>query len=176
MRMTVYLLEDKEEHAEMILRQLNKRMLNQYGENIRFEWLREDSNRKFKKNYSTGKEETYYFYTQEIIKKIEEKKNQMKEKNGEKMGILLDLLLTEKDFDDEGRYYYPKVKLAKEIFFKYDKILPVYIVTSIPSFGIQCDMIMGEDLSDRYVLKSKLKDNESDSVERVYDYFCKELG
>ena len=149
MGMVIYLIEDKIPNKDDTLSLLRQKIPQDLQNEISFEWLEGDGNMR------EIDDVPYHFYTESVLRQLESKKAEL-EAAGNSMGILLDLMLTEDEAKNEGRSFYPKVDLAKKIYFQYKDSVPIYIVTVLAVFGAQCDVIMGEDLSDQYVTKMEL--------------------
>lgn len=162
----IYLIEDKIVDKDDILRLLRDKIPQALQNEISFDWLPGDEQE------NNG----FQFYTNSVLKNIADKKAEV-EVDGGKMGILLDLTLTEDETASLGQSFYPEVHLAKEIYIRYKDQIPIYIVTSVNSFGAQCDVIMGEDLSDRYVTKSALlRYKMKNSINDLFNYYKNEFN
>lgn len=161
----ICLIEDKIPDKDDIISLLQQKMPQNLQNELSFDWLEGDGNRR----------DAYHFYTESVLQKIEEKKFEL-EAAGDSMGILLDLILTEEEFDNAGNSFFLKIDLAKKIYFQYRDAIPIYIVTVINSFGAQCDVIMGEDLSDRYVTKrALLRYKMENSINDLFKYYKNEF-
>lgn len=161
----IYLIEDKLVDKDDILNLLQDKIPQTLQNEISFDWLpgEEQENNGFR------------FYTENVLQNIADKKAEL-EVNGNKMGILLDLTLTKDETASLGQAFYPEIHLAKEIYIQYKDEIPIYIVTSVNSFGAQCDVIMGEDLSDRYVTKSALRYKMKNSINDLFNFYKKEFN
>ena len=171
MKNLIIVIEDMEEDAIKIKNTLEEYMEKNQQSNCQFEieWLHGE------KEVSDGNDKVHSYYDDSVIEAIAMRKKQAEEE-GKKVGILLDILLTQEETETAGNLVYPKVDLAKKIYFQYKDIIPIYIVTSINYFGAQCDAIMGADLSKCYVTKSALLDYKMQgSIEKMFDFYKKEF-
>ena len=164
MGMVIYLLEDRVPDKDDTLNLLREKIPQDMQNEISFEWLEGDGNIKVIDGI------LYHFYTESVLQQLENKKAEL-EASGDSMGILLDILLTENEAENAGKSFYPKVDLAKKIYFQYKDSVPIYIVTVLAVFGAQCDVIMGEDLSDQYVTKQELLKYKMESSIRDLFWF-----
>lgn len=165
-KIVIYLIEDNPVDAKRITEDLNNRAKKKYnkdGYEYEFKPL-EGTN---KKNY---KGQDWNFYDSEIIDRIQGKLSD-EEKNGNKMGLLLDVLLTEKDRENSVAAYYPTASIAKDIYFEFYRKMPIHIITSLLMFGTQSEIIMGVDLSDSYIYKEALDYPFEDDIKVMFDKF-----
>lgn len=160
MAMKVYFIDDNKEDVTKYLELLKNKIPEDRKEEIDFEWLKGDGTETQKNK----------FYTEHVLEDIEAKRNELGHEN-KKMGILLDIILTEEEHKGLGKSFYPKVGLAKKIYFRYKDEMPIYIITLINTFGAQCDVIMGEDVSDRYISKSSLEREMEMGIKALFDFY-----
>lgn len=161
----IYLIEDKLDVKEDTLSLLREKTPPNLQNKISFKWLPGEEQ----------ENDDHKYYTENVLQNIADKKAEV-EAGGGKMGLLLDILLTEEEDKSAGKTYYPNVQLAKKIYHKYKNDMPIYIVTVLNSFGAQCDVIMGEDLSDRYVTKSALLEYKMEnSIKALFDFYNNEF-
>lgn len=81
--------------------------------------------------------------------------------DGGRMGLLLGVLLTEEELDRAGISYYAHAALSREIYSRYGGRMPVYIITPTAAFGGQSGIIMGKDLSGRFISTRNVIGNTS---------------
>lgn len=160
----IYLIEDELDHAEKELKKLNE-VAKQYDGEFYFEWIQGE----IKKIYE---EKTYFFYENEVILEEIEKRFEEEMKQGNQIGILLDVLLTEEDINSALASYYPQASVAREIYFRFCDKMPIYIITATPAFGYQSDVIMGKDLSDQYLdFTSFTKYDFRDDSDKMFKFY-----
>lgn len=165
----VYLIEDCLQHANETLVKLNK-VAPDVRENeytFEFELIKGTVSKEYE-------HEQYLFYEKEdIFKKIEDLIDQTKD--GDRMGLLLDVLLTQDDLEQTMDSYYPRASISRDIFFKFSKKIPIYIVTATSAFGGQSDIIMGTSLSNQYINQQRLVRDPDDSLKedlnRLFNFY-----
>lgn len=170
MRMTklnIFLIEDCEREAAEIIGKLNemagKRENPKYS--FHFEYLK---GAKLVKEYEG---ERRSFYEPDVLEKIRELYLKAKDQN-EKMGILLDVLLTQEDIENSLSSYYPQADLAKQIYFKFHGSMPIYMITGTATFATQSDVIMGVDLSDKFIAKKALLKYElKQDIDKLFGFY-----
>lgn len=117
--------------------------------------------------------EEYLFYNESILQTIEQKCAEARDQSKEKIGLLLDVMLTKEDLESNLSSYYPQAELAKQIYFKFYEQMPIYMITSSPVFATQSDVIMGTDLSEQYIAKNALlRYKFKDDIERLFAFYC----
>lgn len=167
MNIVIYLIEDNLKDIRDILEKLNA-----YAQNCKD--LNNNYNFQFKSLEGTTAKEKYNcdwkFYAPGVIEEIRNKMAEEEEK-GNKMGLLLDILLTEQDIEYSRSKYYPRASIARDIYFEFNKVMPIYIVTSILNFGTQSDIIMGVDLRNSYILKDTLAYSGDVYVKSMFDKY-----
>lgn len=170
-RYKIFLIEDRIADAAKIIDSLN-------------DWAKKENDEKYNfcfklikgKNKEVYEEEDYLFYDETVIKEME---NHIKNENNncenhdiERTGLLLDILLTKEDLESNLSNYYPQPELAKKIYFKFYKRIPVYMITSFSAFAIQSDVIMGVDLSEKYIAKDAiLRYKIRDDIHKMFDFY-----
>lgn len=167
MKNLIIVIEDMKEDAIKIKDTLEEYLVKDQLNNCQFEieWLPGE------KEVADDNGKVHFYYNDSVIEAIAMRKKQAEEE-GKKVGILLDILLTQEETETAGNLVYPKVNLAKKIYFQYKDIIPIYIVTSINYFGAQCDAIMGADLSKCYIAKAALLDYKmQESINKMLDYY-----
>lgn len=97
---------------------------------------------------------TYCLYDESIISEI----NDEILKNGREynIGILLEIVLSERELLSQRYDDYPHVILSKTIFEEFHVKVPIYIITSLPNFYAHSESIMGRDLSRQFIPKEIL--------------------
>lgn len=142
----VLLIEDCQAEAANIVDQLNRqaRKRNDAECVFRFEFL--------KGTIGDGNNEHIY-YDENVIDRIEEC---LQETTEDKIGLLLDVLLTQKDIENTLASYYPQADLAKKIYFRFCDRIPVYMITGTATFSTKSDVIMGTNLSGQFIAKNAL--------------------
>lgn len=162
----IFLIEDKIVDKNDILDLLQQHIPQDIQDEYIFEWLPSEEQ----------EQNGYQFYTENILQCIAERKDEL-EAHGNHMGLLLDLTLTADELKKSGQSFYPEAGLAKKIYFQYKNDIPIYIVTVSNTFGAQCDVIMGEDVSDRYVTKrSLLKYKMPNSINNLFEFYQREFN
>lgn len=162
----IILIEDQKKDAEELLDYLNELAAEQSNEQYEFHFAHIKG--KIEDKYE---EEEYLHYDESIIGEIEGRCSEI-ENSAKKMGILLDVMLTRKDLESNLSSYYPQVELAKKIYFKFYKQVPVYMITSSPVFATQSDVIMGIDLSEQYIAKNALlKYKIEESIGNLFNFY-----
>lgn len=167
MNIVIYLIEDNLKDIRDILEKLNayaqscKDINNNYS--FQFKSL-EGTISKTKYNCD------WKFYEPGVIKEIRDKMAE-EEEQGNKMGLLLDVLLTEEEVEYSRSKYYPRANIARNIYFELYEVIPIYIVTGILNFGTQSDIIMGVDLRNCYILKDTLAYSGDVYVKRMFDKY-----
>lgn len=165
----VYLIEDCTQHAKDTLAKLTE-FAPEYSKNeykFEFELIKGTVSKEYE-------DESYLFYEKEdILKKIEE--HIKKTQKDDRMGLLLDVLLTQDDMEQTMESYYPQASISRDIFFKFSDKIPIYIVTATSAFGGQSDIIMGTDLSEQYINQQRLvrdsKDTLKGDLDRLFSYY-----
>lgn len=167
MNIVIYLIEDELKDIKEILTKLNDFARNNKYPNCEY-------NFQFKSLEGTIAKTKYNcdckFYEPGVIDEIRDKMAE-EEGQGNKMGLLLDILLTEQDLDYSRSKYYPRASIARDIYFEFNKDIPIYIVTSILNFGTQSDIIMGVDLRNCYILKDTLAYSGDVYVKSMFDKY-----
>lgn len=164
----VYLIEDCVQHASETLNKL-KKVASDYNKEYTFEFgLIEGT---VPKKYDDME---YLFYEKkDVFKKIEKC---MKDMQGEKMGLLLDVLLTQEDMEQTVASYYPRASVSRDIYFKFSDTIPIYIITATSAFGGQSDIIMGTNLSEQYINQQRLIRDSKDTIEeelcRLFSFYA----
>lgn len=146
MRNIIYLIEDKLIDMDNITNKLNKIARDKNTEECEFEFVKLPGTVEYK--------DGHLFYENEIIEQVNALFHQMKA--GQRMCILLDTQLTKEDAGLESNNEYQKADLAKKIYFTFRQQVPIYIITSVPWFATQSDVIMGVDLSEQFIAKNAL--------------------
>lgn len=164
----VYLIEDCQQHANETLDKL-KEVAPDYNHEYTFEF--ELIKGTVSKKYDNTE---YLFYEKkDIFKKIE--KHMKVKHNGDKMGLLLDVLLTQEDMEQTMDSYYPRASISRDIFFKFSDDIPIYIITATSAFGGQSDIIMGTNLSEQYINQQRLirdsNDTMKEELDRLFNYY-----
>lgn len=162
----IIVIEDRKKDAEEVVKSLETLAAD-----------RNDSEYNFRIEYLGGKkaekyeEEEYLFYDNSVINEIEEKCLESK-RNGERIGLLLDVMLTKEELESSLSSYYPQAELAKQIYFKFHNSIPVYMITASPVFATQSDIIMGVDLSEQYIAKKALvRYKFKDNINNLFDFY-----
>lgn len=167
MNIVIYLIEDNIKDIQYVLSKLNNcAQNNKYTDNkyvFQFKPL-EGTIAKTKYNCD------WKFYEPGVIGEIR-KKMAEEEGQGNKMGLLLDVLLTEKDLDYSRSRYYPRAGIARDIYSEFNELMPIYIISGILNFGTQSDIIMGVDLRNSYILKDSLDYPGDVYVKSMFDKY-----
>lgn len=158
----VYLIEDCKQHANETLEKLREVAPDYNNEyTFEFELLEGTVSKEYDHN-------NYIFYEKKnIVKRIE--KNIKGLQKGDKMGLLLDVLLTQEDMEQTVASYYPRASISRDIFFKFSSDIPIYIITSTSAFGGQSDIIMGTNLSEQYINQQRLIRDSSSTIKGELD-------
>lgn len=165
----IYLIEDCKKHAHETLVKLREVAPDYNNDKFTFEFeLIEGS---VSSEYEKNK---YLFYEKkDIFKKINKRIKDIQK--GDKMGLLLDVLLTQEDMEQTMASYYPRASISRDIFFKFSDVIPIYIITATSAFGGQSDIIMGTNLSEQYINQQRLirdsKDTIKEELGRLFAYY-----
>ncbi len=162
----IFLIEDCLEHANETIDVLNN-AAGQYAEEyeFKFEWLQGTS------EPEDFEHEKYIFYEPEIVERLAEKIKEGKSK-GECIGILLDIMLTKEDIEKTLISYYAHASISRDIYYKFNREIPIYTVSISATFGGQSAMIMGTDLSNRFVKYGDLtKAYCKKDTDRLFSYY-----
>lgn len=162
----IFLIEDCLEHANETIDVLNN-AAGQYAEEyeFKFEWLQGTS------EPEDFEHEKYIFYEPEIVERLAEKIKEGKSR-GECTGILLDVMLTKEDIEKTLGDYYAHASISRDIYYRFNREIPIYIISISSSFGGQSAMIMGTDLTNQFIKYRVLKkeDNKEDT-DRLFSYY-----
>lgn len=160
----IILIEDKEKDAKEIeniyreaFESIKKRGLLEYFgcQKVTIEWMKGKGKEVQKRN------EKYCFYDEKIYEDI---KTYIEENSGEevRIGILLDVSLSEEEFENSAVNDYSNFKIARTIYEKFHEEAHIYVITSIRDFSSQVLNLMGtKELLERYVSKALLIDYPS---------------
>lgn len=119
----------------------------------------------------------YQDYDEKIFLKIQDRIDRQTEE--EKVGVLLDVMLNAAERESGKKLYsYPEARLASEIYKKFCDSVPIYAITSIPHFYMQCQRIMmGVNMSDRFIYKPILLEYKVKSeITKLQDYYVNWTG
>lgn len=173
MKLKIFLLEDKVDDAKSIVEALNNTVAEkELSEELEFEHFQGT----IECDYEHSK---HIFYEEEIIQRLEEKKQELQQNvnagsDEAKMGILLDVFLTQKETIDLDNNYITQAELSSKIYSAFSETVPVYIITSASSFDTSCETIMGVDLSEQYILKSALlRYKLKEAIDALFDFYRK---
>lgn len=153
MNMKLFLVEDELEHVEKI-----RNVMEEFADfdsvdgehcHISVEYLpgeleEKEENREFR------------FYDDKILAEIQNKINDQSQ--GDRIGLLLDIVLTQEEWISKYKDQLPQLTLAPEIYRRFQGQLPIYIITTVSAFYTKSEKMMGVDLSDRFVDKTLLTD------------------
>ena len=165
--LNIILIEDKEKDANAIKETYQKavsvikekqKLENYLGfSDVTITWLQGGA----KTQKVNRKGETYYFYDENICTKIQEQL--VKNREDEICtGVLLDVSLSEAEFEKSAVNDYSDFKIAKMIYERFDEHAPIYVVTNIREFGSQVLNLMGtKELIRRYISKALIIDYPS---------------
>lgn len=169
----IYLIEDCEENANETLRRLNEIAPKYEDPEFSFE---------FKLLEGAAPQEykglQYIFYDQSILQQIEAR-IKSGTNVGNRIGLLLDVMLTKEDIIESAKSYYTHASISREIFFRFKDEIPIYIVTISATFASYSDIIMGENLSKQFISQPRLAEEPFESLEGDLDRlfrFYKEFG
>lgn len=171
MKIRIYLIEDYEPDADAILQELMNKAKNKNTDDLQFEFISlPGTNRK------KVREKEYLFYDDTIMQTLEEKYNE--ENNGNvKIGVLLDVMLVQEDVESSYAHYYPEASIAKKIYFDFSDKMPIYFISAYPEFATQCEVIMGEDLSDKFITKNAvLRYHIQADIDKMFNFYKKGCG
>ncbi|MBQ8230391.1 MAG: hypothetical protein IJZ34_00465 [Lachnospiraceae bacterium] len=114
----------------------------------------------------------YLFYDDHILDEIEQRIQ--KKANGINLGLLLDVVLTKDELESKDKNFYPEVNMARTIYERFHDKLPIYVLTSVPSFYTHSERIMGADLSEQFIPKEVLlKYKMKSMLEKLKNYYIK---
>ncbi len=162
----IFLIEDCQAEAADIVDQLNRQAekRNDAEYVFGFEFLR---------GTVGNEDDEHIYYDESVIDRIEDC---LKEAAGNEIGLLLDVLLTQKDIENTLASYYPQADLAKKIFFKFCDRIPVYMITGTPTFSTKSEVIMGTNLSGQFIAKNALlKYKLENDINKLFSFY-KEYG
>lgn len=168
-RFIIYLIEDCMENAQKTIDKLQNAAQEYEKDGVPFqlELLKGSDAQKYE-------EKQYVFYDQNIISEIETNVNREIDA-GNKVGLLLDVMLTQEDIEESKSNYYTHASISKDIFYKFKDKIPVYIVTTSASFASYSDIIMGMKLSEQYINQNRLARDPADSLkgdfERLFTFY-----
>lgn len=112
----------------------------------------------------------YRFYDDHILDEIAQKIQEYGKKM--KLGLLLDVVLTKDELESKDKNFYPEVNMARTIYERFHDKLPIYVLTSVPSFYTHSERIMGADLSERFIPKEVLlKYKMKSMLEKLKNYY-----
>lgn len=165
----VYLIEDSKIHADETLNKLNgiasKYATDTYS--IEFKWIQGTVPKEYKG-------EQYLFYDDSVLEQIE-KQTADENTKGNKVGLLLDIMLTQEDIEESANSYYTHASISRDIYFRFKEKLPIYIVTISATFASYSDIIMGENLSKQFINQPRLVWDPIESLEsdlaRLFSYY-----
>ena len=171
MKIKIYLIEDYEPDAEAILRELNQVAQSKNTDDLQFEFISlPGTNRK------KVREKEYLFYDDTIVNTLQKKRN-TENKENIKIGVLLDVMLVQEDVESSYAHYYPEASIAKKIYFKFSDQMPIYLISAYPEFATQCEVIMGENLSDKFITKNAvLRYHIQADIDKMFDFYKKGCG
>lgn len=165
-KFNIFLIEDCEREAAEIIGKLNeiagKRENPEYSFN--FEYL------KGTRQVEEYEGERRSFYEPVVLEDIRRLYLKTKDQN-EKMGILLDVLLTQEEIESTMSSYYAQADLARRIYFEFHDRVPIYVITSI-NFATQSDVVMGVDLSEQFIAKyALLKYELKQDIDKLFRFY-----
>lgn len=164
--MEIYLIEDDPDDMKMIGNRLNDYARNGYN----------CDDYTFEVKPLEGTDEQIYcdknmkFYNMDIIARIENIQSMVRQQEHE-MGLLLDVLLAKEEIESARGNYYPVSQIAREIYSKFHEQMPIYIVTSLPMFSGQSDIIMGVDLKECFIPKYIFEHWADKDAKVMFDYY-----
>lgn len=162
----IYLIEDLEESALAVCEKLNAEAgtNGEKSSSFCYEWLKGTERKE-----RNGKQ--FLFYTEGVLDIIEKHIHET-EKNGEKIGLLLDVLLTEEDLNKSEASYYACASISRKIYNSYYNKLPVYIITSTAAFGGQSEIIMGKDLSEQFIsTRNVIRYTSQEAMDKMLTFY-----
>lgn len=173
MHMTLLLLEDDLNDVKELQQAVGE--FDEYTDQEGREW-------RFKLEYLPGDKEKspdgkYQDYDEQIFSRIQDRIDRQTAE--EKVGVLLDVMLNAAERESGKKLYsYPETKLAPEIYKKFRDIVPIYAITSIPHFYMQCQRIMmGVNMSDRFIYKPILLEYKVKSeIRKLQDFYINWTG
>lgn len=171
MRIKIFLIDDDIKLANNLIEQLNAIAQRKNNEAIQFEFafLRGTSEEEYHG-------ETHLFYDESVLEKIEETRTNTIQ-NGEQIGLLLDILLTKEDMDSSYASYYPEAHIAKKVYNQFCKRMPIYLISSFPGFATQCDVIMGEELADKFITHNAILQYKiQDDIDKLFQFYAQIRG
>lgn len=165
----VYLIEDCTKHAEETLNKLREVAPDYNNDEFTFEFELIEGT--ISKEYDNNQ---YCFYEKDnVMQKIEKCNGEIH--GGDKMGLLLDVLLTQEDMDQTAASYYPRASISRDIFFRFSDDIPIYIITATSAFGGQSSIIMGTNLSEQYINQQRLTRDSNNTIKgelkRMFSFY-----
>lgn len=155
----IYLIEDCEENAENTIQKLQTAAPEYANDeyDFQFKLLKGTIPQRYE-------DKQYAFYDQNIMNVIESNIEREAGK-GNKVGLLLDVMLTQEDIEKSKNSYYTHASISRDIFFKFKGEIPIYIVTISASFASYSDIIMGVNLSEQFINQARLARDPAESLE-----------
>lgn len=154
----IFLIEDCKEHAEKTIEKLQAVAPGYAGDeyDFQFELLEGTVSRRYE-------DKEYAFYDQSILTEIETKLDE--ETNaGNKVGLLLDVMLTREDIEKTKNSYYVQASISRDIFFNFKGRVPIYLISESATFASYSDIIMGVNLSEQFINQARLARDPIDSL------------
>lgn len=166
----IYLIEDKVEDMDNILKKLNALSEVKSTEECTFEFAPLKGT-----IHETREGQSFCFYEENVIERIEETIATENVQPDHRMCILLDIYLTKDDFSSKVSGNNTGADLAKKIYLYFRKRLPIYIITDAPWFATKCDVIMGVDLSEQFIPKNALlRYNLEEDINMLFNFYQNE--
>lgn len=116
---------------------------------ISLEWIRGTD-----KVTKRGKE--YLFYTEQVLDELDKK---IAEKTDDRIGILLDVVLTREEQERSNVNDFSRIELSRKIYDRFEEGCNLYLITGLRSFGTLAWGIFGrEDMKDLYIPRELVGD------------------
>lgn len=165
----IYLIEDCEEHAEKTIEKL--RSVAPDYENNDYDFQFELLEGSIPQIYE---DKQYVFYDQKIMNEIETKRESARNL-GNKVGLLLDVMLTQEDIEKSKNSYYAHASISRDIFYKFKGKMPIYFISISATFASYSDIIMGMNLSEQFINQARLARDPAASLkgdlERLFTFY-----
>lgn len=157
-QLKILVVEDEEKNAEAVKRAFKDTVdkLKEWNlldkmkfQDISLEWIRGTD-----KVTKRGKE--YFFYTNQVLGELDKK---IEEKTNDRIGILLDVVLTREEQEKCNVNDFTQIELSREIYDRFEGKCNLYLITGLRSFGtLAWGIFEREGLKDRYIPRELVGD------------------
>ena len=169
MRNKIVLINDSLQEANIMMTKLEQIAQEKSTPECQFEFV-------FLQGTEEGEisHEPYLFYKEDVIDQIKDLAQNVQ--LGERICLLLDFMLQEKDYINVLNSNYPKIELAKKIYYQFRKKMPIYMFSRSPWFATKCDVIMGANLSNQFITRDALvRYNNQDAINKMFEFYSEDM-